>query len=148
VNAVIDASVLAKWFVEEDDTVAARRLQHLKLVAPDLLIVETTNVLWKKVRLGEFDPAFLEPAVRVMRHAHLTLVDSLTLADRAVEIAVRLNHAVYDCYYLALAERRNLPMVSADDRLGRKLSAAPSVTTARVVGLAAFVADLPEKHHD
>ena len=50
-NAVIDASVLAKWFVEEDDTVAARRLQHLKLVAPDLLIVETTNVLWKKVRL-------------------------------------------------------------------------------------------------
>ena len=128
-TAVIDASVLAKWFVEEDDTAAARRLQPLKLFAPDLLIVETTNVLWKKVRLGGFDPAFLAPAVRVMRHANLTLIDSLTLADRAVEIAVRLNHAVYDCYYLALAEQRNLPMVSADDRLGRKLAARSAADT-------------------
>ena len=107
-----------------------------------------TNVLWKKVRLGGFDSAFLAPAVRVMRHANLTLIDSLTLADRAVEIAVRLNHAVYDCYYLALAEQRNAPMVSADDRLGRKLAAAPGVTPAKIVGLAAFVADLSENHND
>ena len=147
-TAIIDASVLAKWFVEEEETVAARRLQPLKLFAPDLLIVETTSVLWKKVRLGEFDPAFLAPAVRVMRHADLTLINSLTLADRAVEIAVRLNHAVYDCYYLALAEQRNLPVVSADDRLGRKLASAPGLTPAKVIDLAAFVVDLPEDHHD
>jgi predicted nucleic acid-binding protein len=147
VTAVIDASVLAKWFVEEENTSAALRLQSLKLFAPDLLIVETTNVLWKKVRLGGFDPAFLAPAVRVMRYANLTLIDSLTLADRAVEIALRLNHAVYDCYYLALAEQRNLPMVSADDRLGRKLSANLGLTPARVLALTEFAADLPENPH-
>jgi predicted nucleic acid-binding protein len=142
VTVVIDASVVAKWFVEEEGSDNARRLQGLSLFAPDLLIVETTNVLWKKVRLGGFDAAFLSPAIRVMRHANLTLIDSLILADRAVDLAVRLNHAVYDCYYLALSEQRDLPMVSADSRLRRKLEAAPDISTARVHDLAVFASSL------
>lgn len=134
-SVVIDASVLAKWFVDEDGSDAARRLQDQTLFAPDLLIVETSNVLWKKVRQGEFDVAFLRSAVTVMRQADIVLVDSLTLADRALEIAVGVKHAVYDCFYLALAEQRSLPLVTGDDRLARKLTASPGVCHARLVDL-------------
>jgi predicted nucleic acid-binding protein len=140
-TAVIDASILAKWFVEEDQSDEARRLRPLTLHGPDLLIVETTNVLWKKVRAGSFDVAFLPPAMTVLRNADLVLSSSLDLAGRALEIATRLNHAVYDCFYLALAEQRHLPLVSADDRLARKLDAAPGVSTATVLSLSRFVAD-------
>jgi predicted nucleic acid-binding protein len=143
VTAVIDASVLAKWFVEaEEGTADARRLRPLALFAPDLAIVELTNVLWKKVRRGEFDARFVPRALSALRHANLVLTDSLSLADRAVEIAIELDHAVYDCFYLSLAERQGLPFVTADDHLGRKLAAKPAVSFAEVLNLSQFVAQL------
>lgn len=39
------------------------------------------------------------------------------LAGRATEIAIELNHPIYDCFYLALAERERAPIVSADAKL-------------------------------
>ena len=47
---VVDASVAAKWFIEE--TGRAQALQMLDVAdrqAPDLLLVEVANVVWKKV---------------------------------------------------------------------------------------------------
>jgi predicted nucleic acid-binding protein len=39
------------------------------------------------------------------------------LAARATEIAIALKHPIYDCFYLALAERERAPLISADKRL-------------------------------
>ena len=39
------------------------------------------------------------------------------LRGRALAIAVDLNHPIYDCFYLALAEREHAPLISADKRL-------------------------------
>jgi predicted nucleic acid-binding protein len=47
---VIDASVAIKWLVDEPGTAAALSLRRHRLLAPDLLIAECANVLWKKVR--------------------------------------------------------------------------------------------------
>ncbi len=141
-TAVIDASTLAKWFVEEEGTVEARRLQRHALFAPDLVVVEVANVLWKKVQQGSFDAVFVPRALAVLERADLTLAKTLPLANRAVEIAVALNHAVYDCFYLSLAEVRGLPFVSGDDRLTRKLVAHPRASVAEVISPARFVARL------
>jgi predicted nucleic acid-binding protein len=43
-----------------------------------------------------------------------------------VELAVDLRHPIYDCLYLALAERERVPIVSADAKL---LSAAKRMGT-------------------
>jgi predicted nucleic acid-binding protein len=55
VNAlVIDASIAVKWVVEEDGTPEALALrQKAKLIAPDLLVAECANILWKKVKRSE-----------------------------------------------------------------------------------------------
>ncbi len=48
---VVDASVVVKWVVSEigtDD--AIRGLKVAPLAAPDLLIAECANILWKKVQ--------------------------------------------------------------------------------------------------
>src|SRR6266849_5468707 len=55
VNAlVIDASITVKWVVDEPGTPEALLLRRTaKLIAPDLLVAECANVLWKKVRRNE-----------------------------------------------------------------------------------------------
>jgi predicted nucleic acid-binding protein len=46
---VIDASVAVKWVVEEPGTQEALLLRQHRLLAPDLLVAECANILWKKV---------------------------------------------------------------------------------------------------
>ena len=56
-SLVVDASVAAKWFVEEplwEETEALFRHRD-SLLAPKFLIAEVTNVAWKKVAHGEIN---------------------------------------------------------------------------------------------
>ena len=39
------------------------------------------------------------------------------LLEEAAEIAVAADHPVYDCFYIALARREGMPLVTADKRL-------------------------------
>ena len=51
---VIDASIAVKWLVEERGTPEALALrQKAKLIAPELLVAECANILWKKVKREE-----------------------------------------------------------------------------------------------
>ena len=47
---VINASIAIKWVIEEEGTKEALALRNQPLAAPDLLIAECANILWKKVR--------------------------------------------------------------------------------------------------
>ena len=123
---VVDASVAVKWVVAEPETTKALAfLQHERpkgLVAPDLLIAEVSNVVWKKARLGEIDRLqAIEAAYRI----GLTMTrfyPSRLLNRRAIEIAMEIDHPVYDCLYLACAEAENALLVSLDVRLTKRLS--------------------------
>jgi predicted nucleic acid-binding protein len=55
------------------------------------------------------------------------------LASRAFDIGRALDHAVYDCFYLALAERLSLPLITADAKLMSK--ATLERTSVRVLNL-------------
>jgi predicted nucleic acid-binding protein len=45
---VVDASVAAKWVIDEPGTVQALKLRHHVLSAPDLLVAECADIVWKK----------------------------------------------------------------------------------------------------
>jgi predicted nucleic acid-binding protein len=53
------------------------------------------------------------------------LIVGVGLAERAVSIAIQRGHPVYDCFYLALAEQRRATLLTADERLLRKLRGTP-----------------------
>jgi predicted nucleic acid-binding protein len=54
---VVDASVAVKWVVEEPRTEEALLLRATsRLLAPDLLVAECANILWKKVQRQELTP--------------------------------------------------------------------------------------------
>jgi predicted nucleic acid-binding protein len=119
---VIDASIAVKWVVEEHGTAEALVLrQKAKLIAPELLIAECANILWKKVQRGELlkDEALL--AARLLQGAEIELLPTRFLFEAATRISIEIDHPAYDCLYLALALEKKCQFVTADERLLRKL---------------------------
>jgi predicted nucleic acid-binding protein len=119
---VVDASIAAKWVIDEPGTIQALKLRRHVLFAPDLLIAECGNIIWKKVRLGELSEPEASLAIGLLVRADIELVPTRRLARRAVDLAILLDHSTYDCIYLALAETAKRPFVTADARLPRKLA--------------------------
>jgi len=120
---VIDASIAVKWVIEEAGTSEALLLRRrTRLVAPDLLTAECANILWKKVRRDEITADEALVAGRLLVRSGIDLRPMSSLLEATTQLALRLDHAAYDCLYLVLAEREKCPFVTADDRLLRKLA--------------------------
>ena len=73
-DLVIDASVAVKWVIEEEGTTQALALRGLALTAPDLLIAECANILWKKVRHSELSEREAAFAAGLLARADFDLV--------------------------------------------------------------------------
>ena len=120
---VIDASVAVKWVVEEDGTTEALALlDGGSLSAPDLLIPECANILWKKVRRSELQTDEAIMAARLLQRSDVEIVPTRGLMEEALKLSIDLDHAAYDCIYLSLALEKDWRFVTADERLERKLS--------------------------
>lgn len=120
---VIDASIAIKWVVEEDGTAEALALRRKgTLIAPDLLVPECANILWKKVGRHELlvEEALL--AARLLQGAEIELLPMRSLFEIATRISIEISHPAYDCVYLALAGEKSCQFVTADERFLRKLS--------------------------
>lgn len=123
---VVDASVAAKWFLEEDGSETALSLVgRAELLAPELVVPEVANLLWKAVRLGKLELADARRSLAALPAYFDECVGSEGLAWRAFDLAITLGHPVYDCFYLALAQTRGLPLVTADARLSSRLAGGP-----------------------
>jgi len=118
-SLIVDASVAVKWFSEEEQSDLAETLLAgmEPLIAPDLVIAEIGNALWKKVTRKLLQPRQAVSAMADAPSFFEHLVPLGDLAARATEIAIELQHPIYDCFYLALAERERAPIVSADGKL-------------------------------
>lgn len=119
---IIDASVAFKWIVEEPGSDAADALVGRgDLFVPHLLFSEVGHAWWKRVSSGEVDP--MEPFERHFRELRqvVVVVDESEVQARALELAIRFKHPVYDCVYLALAEARDDELITADDKFLKAL---------------------------
>ncbi|MCZ6483247.1 MAG: DUF3775 domain-containing protein [Alphaproteobacteria bacterium] len=116
---VIDASVAIKWFIEENlSAEAGAILGHGEpLFAPDLLLAEIGNVLWKKVIRGEITPDQAHEIAAKIEEGVPVLYSMRLLNARALQIALDLDHPIYDCFYLACAEAVDGVVVTADQKL-------------------------------
>jgi predicted nucleic acid-binding protein len=121
-EVVVDASVSAKWVVEEDHSAkAASLLQYDARYAPDHWQAEAVNVLWSKVLKGDLTAGDAEERMMVLLRAPVIGAPIAELVPRAFAISVANAVTLYDSLYLALAEKRNIPLVTADQRLIRRM---------------------------
>lgn len=124
---VVDASVALKWFIDEKDSPKALTLlaSGEPLVAPTLIAAELCNAAWRLWRRGELAREQVAVVARRAPSLFVLLVSEIDLAMRASEICLDLLHPAYDCFYLALAEQENAPLVTADRRLAHRVSGTP-----------------------
>jgi hypothetical protein len=111
---IVDASALVASLGNPE---SERLLIGEELAAPDLLIPETLNAFWKLRRAGRSIPAL---SILVSALDHIRIVPSRAHAVRAAELADRLDHSVYDCLYLALAQAEGDVLLTADTAFERK----------------------------
>lgn len=87
------------------------------VIAPDLLVAEVSNAVWKYVKAGVIDSG---QGDRVLERA-MGLVDQIessqVLYREAFALSVDQQHPVYDALYLVLARRNNAVLATFDRRL-------------------------------
>lgn len=124
---VVDASVAVKWFlVEPGDREALAVLDGGEpLIAPELVVAEVVNAVWRRLVTGGIDASQAADVPAAIQKLFAELRPIGALASRALEIAAELRHPVYDCFYLALAEAESAKLITADRRLAGRLSGTP-----------------------
>ncbi|HLA98793.1 MAG TPA: type II toxin-antitoxin system VapC family toxin [Anaerolineales bacterium] len=127
--AVLDASVGIKLFIEEEGSAQADRLlgqlsasPPARFYVPDLFFIECANILWKYVRFFGYPADNARQDVRDLGALALRAVSTADLIAPALELALAWDLSAYDACYAALAQQANLPLVTADERLGRRLA--------------------------
>jgi predicted nucleic acid-binding protein len=131
VTVVVDARVALKWYVADADSAAARSLfvGERDVIAPELLVAEISNASWQLLRRGEIDRAQHVRIAEAIGGTLSRLVPLHRLVARAAVLAHDLDHPVYDCFYLALSEAENAPLITADRRLIARVASTPFATT-------------------
>ena len=121
---VVDASIALKWVIPEVLSDRADRIRDRAddVLAPELLLVEVASALGKKAKAGEISGREAQTALDLVSASGVDLHPNGPLVSRALALARLLAHPVYDCVYLALAEREGATFVTADQRLLRRLS--------------------------
>ncbi|MDX2145353.1 MAG: type II toxin-antitoxin system VapC family toxin [Rhodospirillaceae bacterium] len=136
-NLVVDASVVIKWVIDEDGTADALGLRKHKLYAPDLIVAECANVLWKKARRKELSHQEALLAAELIERADLELQPTRRLLAKATKLALALDHPAYDCIYLVLAQTLDCDFVTADAGLQRRARKVPTLPIVRLLAQSA-----------
>jgi predicted nucleic acid-binding protein len=124
---VVDANVVAKWFVPERLSEEATSLldDGNELAAPDLIWSELGNVLWKKARTGQLTSGEAAHIIRTLDEFPVTVFPARLVLEGALEVALASGRSVYDSVYVALAVALQCRLMTADERLVNALAGGP-----------------------
>ena len=116
---VVDASVAVKWFLKErlDEThlaqaeavAAAIEFSGTVLLAPAHWILEVIAVL------ARTDPGAVDDALLFLSDMKPTTIQGVPVLKRAADMAITLNHHLFDTLYHAVALEEGATLVTADE---------------------------------
>ncbi len=124
---VLDSAVALKWVLPEIDSDKADHLrddyrnQLHELLAPDVLPVEVAHALTRSERRGIIAIGQAVILFADVMRTSPQLSPYRPLLHRAITISSAARIGVYDCLYVALAEREGCELVTADMRLVHNL---------------------------
>lgn len=122
---VVDASVLVKWFVDEEgsrEALAIRRRYvegEVEIVAPELIIFETLNALRYKGLFTEAELKRIAEALDAYAFGLYPLRGGY--AAEAIRVAFENDITIYDSSYVSLAAREGAEMYTGDRDLIKRL---------------------------
>src|SRR4051794_36151062 len=120
---VLDASVGMKWFLPEIDSAKALALRNdfqnqiHELIAPDTYPPEMGNAFTRAERkqliTRQEGAVYFADVLASLPEIH----QSLPLLPRAYELSSQTRIGIFDCIYVALAERENRELLTSDVKL-------------------------------
>ncbi len=116
-KVVLDASVAYRAL--EKDLLDPTLLEASEILAPDLLVSELLNARWKSIRTGAAAPT-VDQIHSILEL--VTLLPTLAYSAEAASLSEELDHPIYDAMYLAIARREQAHLLTADERLRKKLA--------------------------
>lgn len=132
---VVDANVTVKLYLPEAHSNQAIRFfsDGHDLLAPDLMLAEIGNIMWKKATLlGELTEQEAKTIVAATSELPIEYYSTNSLLAEALQIALETRRAFYDSLYVAMAAAQDCQLMTDD----RKLHAAlQSTSLAAVVSL-------------
>jgi predicted nucleic acid-binding protein len=116
---VVDASVAAKWFTEEEHAETALTLLdgNHQLHAPDFFMLEMDNIICKWIRRSIITAAEGDEVRSTLSQLPIQKHSFKTLQESAYLTANRTGSSVYDCLYVVLAALLKGRLVTADRQL-------------------------------
>lgn len=120
---ILDTTVVFDMIVPGPATKDAVSLidQDEPLFAPDHLRCELAGALTRAVRRGDVKADFARTALSDAEAILPILEPTAPLIDAAFALSLELHHPLYDCLFLAHAERRATRLVTSDQRFIDKL---------------------------
>lgn len=125
---VVDASVVVKWFLDDEEEVAAaRRLRdqfvsfEVQVLAPSLIFCEVGNAFLVAHRLKRLTLRSATAKLQDFLDISLPVFFSLQTLKTAFNLASKHQLSVYDALYVALAHFESCDFYTGDRRLYRKL---------------------------
>jgi len=120
---VVDASVVAKWFLLEPGSETARALLKTNvagenvLIAPHTLLEEVCSLIAKRFRIKLLTEQVAKEAFTFLMRYQPVLLDLPTVQAEALDIALKFHISFWDAIYLALAISNRCDLITADKRL-------------------------------
>lgn len=122
---VLDASVIIKWFSEEEYTDTAIEIRNkffkgtYELAAPDLILYEVSNALRFNPKFDEED--VIEAVNSLFDMGINIIVPTPRVVKSSITMAFKYNITIYDAFYAALAGEIGFTFVTADSKLYQKI---------------------------
>jgi predicted nucleic acid-binding protein len=124
---VLDSCVSLKWVLPEADSLKAMQLRDEvrksvhEILAPQVFELEIAHALTRAERTSRIP---VGQALVLWADIMCTPPDlqaSIALTPRAIGISSDLRVGVYDCLYVALADREQCDLVTSDDLMIKRL---------------------------
>src|SRR3990167_5860823 len=122
-NIVLDSSVIAKWFFEEEKREKAIHLRQLHkqtdiaIKVPSLLLFELGNIFLNK---KAFNKQFFNESISTLFSINLQFVESSNILNIIFTTATDYKLTFYDATYVALAQNLKCDFITADKKLYQK----------------------------
>ena len=124
IELVIDASVVLKWYLTDEEWGQEANIileQHvagdMTLLAPTILPYEVLNALLVAERMGRTAENVTEEAFYGFVELEINFLDPFVDYPSILSLARSFRRSVYDASYISLARKNNIDFVTGDKRL-------------------------------
>jgi predicted nucleic acid-binding protein len=107
-----------KFILKEEDWNKIADFLKAGTISVDLVIKETVNAIWKRVMRKEIsleEAKSMFEAMKEILNKAVIIENEMDYIDEAFEISIRQNITVYASLYIALAKKKKLELLTADE---------------------------------